>query len=107
MLILAVENRTLSVTNWSYLYGRSHLRLKQLIPAGVHLQSQIFYHPKTLFLIHCLAISTNKPPFRHIHESCLSGGQSHGINYVTNTFDFIGGPTAKSQLRDLLAIIQG
>jgi hypothetical protein len=107
MLILAVENRTLSVTNWSYLYGRSHLRLKQLIPAGVYLQSQIFYHPKTLLLIHCLAISTNKPPFSRIHESCLSGGQSYGIKYVTNTFDFIGGPTAKSQLRDLLAIIQG
>ncbi|MGC2307043.1 MAG: hypothetical protein WA461_01455 [Nitrososphaeraceae archaeon] len=53
----------------------------------------------------CLAISTNKPPFSRIHESCLSGGQSHGINYVTNTFDFIGGTTAKSQLRDLWAII--
>ena len=105
MLILAVENSTLSVTNWSYLYGRSHLRLKQLIPAGVHLQSQIFYHPKDVTPNPCLAISTNKPPLSRIHESCLSGWQSHGINYVTNTFDFIGGPTAKSQLRDLLAII--
>ena len=105
MLILAVENLYSSVTNWSYLYGRSHLRLKQLIPAGVHLQSQIFYHPKDVTPNPCLAISTNKPPLSRIHESCLSGWQSHGINYVTNTFDFIGGPTAKSQLRDLLAII--